>query len=96
MSCQLEHFVFVKVVVPNLGGLGVRAVGIKVCIFRGSKGNDHETKSYLYLYTLFDQCRVDIIDQVEYGVHDRLHIYPLCGIFYFPWHRHQIEGTDGF
>ena len=25
------------------------------------------------------------------GVHNRLHIYPLCGIFYFPWHRHQIE-----
>ena len=23
-------------------------------------------------------------------VHYRLHIYPLCGIFYFPWHRHQI------
>ena len=23
-------------------------------------------------------------------------IYPLCGIFYFPWHRHQIEGTNGF
>ena len=30
------------------------------------------------------------------GVHDRLQIYPLCGIFYFPWHRHQIEGTNGF
>ena len=29
-------------------------------------------------------------------VHNRLHIYPLCGIFYFPWHRHQIEGTTGF
>ena len=28
--------------------------------------------------------------------HDRLHIYRLCGIFYFPWHRHQTEGTDGF
>ena len=32
----------------------------------------------------FDQRRVDIFDQVECGVHDRLHIYPLCGIFYFP------------
>ena len=33
---------------------------------------------------------------VEY--HDRLHIYPVCGIFYFHWHRprHQIEGTNGF
>ena len=34
--------------------------------------------------------------RLEGGVHDRLHIYPLCGIFYFPWHRHQIEGTNGF
>ena len=53
-------------------------------------------QDYLYLYALFDQRRVDIIDQVEYGVHNRLHIYPLCGIFYFPWHRHQMEETDGF
>ena len=22
--------------------------------------------------------------------------YPLCGTFCFPWHRHQIEGTNGF
>ena len=34
--------------------------------------------------------------RLECGVNDRLHIYPLCGIFYFPWHRHQIEGTNGF
>ena len=34
--------------------------------------------------------------RLECGVHDRLHIYPLCGIFYFPWHRHQTEGTNGF
>ena len=33
---------------------------------------------------------------LECGVYDRLHIYPLCGIFYFPWRRHQIEGTNGF
>ena len=25
-----------------------------------------------------------------------LSVYPLCGIIYFPWHRHQTEGTDGF
>ena len=31
------------------------------------------------------------------GVHDKLHIpVQTGGIFYFPWHRHQIEGTDGF
>ena len=34
--------------------------------------------------------------RLKCGVRDRLHIYPLCGIFYFPWHRHQIEGTNGF
>ena len=34
--------------------------------------------------------------RLECGLHDRLHIYPLCGVFYFPWHRHQIEGTNGF
>ena len=27
--------------------------------------------------------------RLECGVHDSLHIYPLCGIFYFPWHRHR-------
>ena len=46
---------------------------------------------YKYLYTIIDQHHLDIIDQVEHGVHNRLHIYPLCGIFYFLWHRHQIE-----
>ncbi len=52
----------------------------------------------LYLYTIFNQRRLDIIDQIKlkYGVHNRLHIYPLCGIFYFHWHRHQVEGTNGF
>ena len=30
------------------------------------------------------------------GVHNRLHIYPLWGIFYSPEHyRNQVEGTDG-
>ena len=28
------------------------------------------------------------------GVHDRLHISPLSGIFYFHWHIHQIEGAN--
>ena len=28
-------------------------------------------------------------------VHYRLHIYPLCGIFFFPWHRHQIKVITG-
>ena len=33
---------------------------------------------------------------LECGVHDKLHISAQTGgIFYFPWHRHQTEGTDG-
>ena len=31
--------------------------------------------------------------RLECRVHDALHIYPLCGIFFFPWHRHHIEET---
>ena len=53
---------------------------------------------HLYLYTILDQRFVDMFDQVEYGVdgvNDRLYIYHLFGIFYFLWHRHQIEGTNG-
>ena len=34
--------------------------------------------------------------RLECGVHDKVHIYPLCGIFYFPWHKHQLEGINGF
>ena len=30
------------------------------------------------------------------GVHDSYTLVRTGGIFYFPWHRHQIEGTDGF
>ena len=33
--------------------------------------------------------------RLECGVHNRLHIYPLCWIFHFHWHRHPIEGTNG-
>ena len=40
-----------------------------------------------------DQRHVDIFDPVEYGVHETSHIYPLCEIFYFPWHRHP-DGKD--
>ena len=32
---------------------------------------------------------------LEGELHNRLHIN-LCGIVYFLWHRHQIEGTNGF
>ena len=40
--------------------------------------------------------RVLSLSRLECGVHNKLHIYPVCGIFYFPWHRYQIEGTNGF
>ena len=54
-----------------------------------------DTRKPLPLHYL-DQRLVYIIDQVEYGVHGRLHIYPLCGIIDVPWHRHQVEGINGF
>ena len=31
--------------------------------------------------------------RLECGVQDRLHIYPMCGILYFPRHKHQIDWT---
>ena len=46
-----------------------------------------------YLYTLFDQHRVDIFDQVELWSPGQVTDLSLCRIFYFSWHRHQIEGT---
>ena len=39
------------------------------------------TALHHHRHTIFDQRRVDIIDQVEHGVHDRLHIYALVGYF---------------
>ena len=29
-------------------------------------------------------------------VHYKLHLYNPSGVFYFPWHRHQVEGTYDF
>ena len=48
------------------------------CRFQGSHGLTPLPLQY------YDQRRLNIID-LEYGVHDRLHIYPLCGTFFFPW-----------
>ena len=35
--------------------------------------------------------------RVGSGVHSN-YTFPVQtdGVFYFPWHRHQIEGTNGF
>ena len=67
---------------------------ITACKKLAESSSGFDMSGYLYLYTIFDQRRVDIIDKVEYGVHDRLHIYPLCEIFYFLRRRHQIEGSS--
>ena len=32
--------------------------------------------------------------RLECGVHDMLHVYPLCGIFYFPWHYKTPDRRD--
>ena len=36
------------------------------------------------------------ISRLEYVVYARIHIYPLCGVFYFLWYRHKIEGTTAY
>ena len=47
---------------------------------------ENSLQAFPSLYTIFDQRRLDTIDQVEHGRSpQQLHIYPLCGIFYFPW-----------
>ena len=37
----------------------------------------HLPAKHTVIFSIFDQLRVDIFDQEEYGVHDRLHIYPV-------------------
>ena len=46
----------------------------------------------------FDQRLVEIIHQVELWSPRQVTGYTFtpCEIFHFPWHRHQIEGTNGF
>ena len=64
-------------------------------VLRG--GFEHEQLRALYVFFLF-QCRaafsaayiINYIDALLRGV------YSGQWIFYFPWHRHQIEGTNGF
>ena len=61
---------------------------------RGHGGGPHHDtgRSGLHVHLhYFVQLRADTIDQVEYGVHDRLHIHSLCGKLYFSWHIHLIE-----
>ena len=43
-----------------------------------------------FLYTI---CYHRRFDQVENGVHDRLHNYPMCGIFYFPSRIPHVQQT---
>ena len=58
---------------------------------------------YIYVHVLsykisktLEWFRELSFSRLECGVHNRLHIYPLSGIFYFPWHRHLIKATNGF
>ena len=49
-----------------------------------------------YLYTIFDQRPVDIIDQVECGVHESLHIYPCMGSSTSPGIDTRRKGPTAF
>ena len=53
--------------------------------------------SYVYvLQTAHIWANTGVVEGGVDSTTGDLSVYPLCGIFYFPWHRHQIEGTDGF
>ena len=54
------------------------------------------SKQHIFGLTL--ECFRELsFSRLESGVHDKLHISrQIGGIFYFPRHRHQIEGTNGF
>ena len=63
-----------------------------ILAFRPWSTSCRNYKEYLYLYLiLIWQRRVDIIDQVELWSPRQVHIYPLCGIFHFPWHSVSSE-----
>ncbi|KAI0228390.1 hypothetical protein LSAT2_021128 [Lamellibrachia satsuma] len=50
-------------------------------------------------YETFDKRRhIDAINwhQSQWSVNPQQVFLQLLGIFYFPWHRHQVEGTCGF
>ena len=51
---------------------------------------------HLILWLTHEWLREMSVSRLECGIHDKLDIYPVHGTFYFPWHRHQIEGTNGF
>ena len=71
----------------------------QTCVVKGISMKRKQTNLLCGVYHslplhYFDQRRLDIIYQVEYGVHDRLHITlvpPLWDLL-----PHQIEGNNGF
>ena len=65
-------------------------------IWNTSCSQDNTRKSYNDLFPVWS---IDDVwgFRVGGGVHDSYTFQcGLVGYFYFPWHRHQIEGTDGF
>ena len=62
--------------------------------FWGTCCEKRKSKLRVYLYSLIDQRRVDIIAHVECGVHGRSHSYHLCMMLYVPGIDGRIEETD--
>ena len=58
--------------------------------------NDYLSSSLCILQTANLWANAGVVERGVESTTGDLSVYPLCGIFYFPWHRHQIEGTDGF
>ena len=66
-----------------------------------AKNRKHNTPNFsleqvLGRYTPAGVVYFRVVESKTVNLQDRLHINPLCGIFYVPWHRHEIDGTNGF
>ena len=80
----------------------------QACLLRYHPGGDSGPTPGAALYRMTtvspssDNCLTTIADSNwivtrkklidRQWVHDMLHVHPLCGKFYFPWHTYQIEG----
>ena len=86
-----KHYegVWFNIISVTRGWVGVQILGKKRYVTlagpltkKKKKGRILQTAHFLLTQECF---RESSFSRLECGVHDRLHIYPLCGIVYFPW-----------
>ena len=52
--------------------------------------NDYLSSSLCILQTANLWANTGVVERGVESTTGDLSVYPLCGIYYFPWHRHQI------